>query len=832
MQDQIEARSTKSKMPPKGWLAARRRTAYQAPPKSRFRRILGAVFNKWTLSAVLVILLGGILIFTYFWFLYSDEIDRRLLSGEVFTPSAGIYSAPKNIKTGDQTNTAGLIDYLKSAGYIEKNNRADASRSRFSIQNGSLLIEPGATASIDGKKVFNALSISFDKGGDTIAKIRNLDLNKDEPKARLEPRILSSLAAEGDGRRKTVNFDDLPPLLVKAITVTEDRAFFEHFGVNFRGIARALWRRYEEDADTPLSNQGGSSITQQLVKNLLLSNDPTYERKAKEALMSVILETRLTKKEIFTLYANQIYLGQQTGVAIYGVGEASNVYFGKDVSQLNLPEAAFIAGIIRSPNRYNPFKNTEKVEERRNQVLESMLEAGEISGSQYEQARSIKLELKKVSNRHDLQGMPYFTQYVVDQLPEIVTDPEALQHMRVYTSIDPDLQRIAYETVSKRLEKLDGYFKKKTKGTLNAALVAMRPKTGEVVAMVGGRDYLTNQFNRATSAMRQPGSVFKPFVYATAINSAYDPSSRVLTAATMFKDEKKIFTFGNDTYAPNNYGDTFSNKEITLRDALVKSKNTITVDIGMQMNIGKVMNLAAKAGMPRVEKAYPSMALGTAEATPLEVATAYTTFANLGDRVLPLPVTQVATGDGYTRVMPQPDRKNVIRPDVAYLIDEMLKDVINRGTAAQAQAWGFKNVAGKTAYAGKTGTSRDGWFAGFTPELVCVVYVGFDENDDLGMKGADSAMPIWADFMKAALDEHPEWNGDWVMPMGIRKAEIDTRNGSLIRELDVVETANAAAMPTPKAKDPAVDDPAWAVEPLPEVKQIFATNIPEEFRRV
>ncbi|PYS90589.1 MAG: hypothetical protein DMF62_04585, partial [Acidobacteria bacterium] len=584
MQDQIEARSTKSKMPPKGWLAARRRAAYQAPPKSRFRRILGAVFNKWTLSAVFVILLGGILIFTYFWFLYSDEIDRRLLSGEVFTPSAGIYSAPKNIKTGDQTNTAGLIDYLKSAGYIEKNNRADASRSRFSIQNGSLLIEPGATASIDGKKVFNALSISFDKGGDTIAKIRNLDLNKDEPKARLEPRILSSLAAEGDGRRKTVNFDDLPPLLVKAITVTEDRAFFEHFGVNFRGIARALWRRYEEDADTPLSNQGGSSITQQLVKNLLLSNDPTYERKAKEALMSVILETRLTKKEIFTLYANQIYLGQQTGVAIYGVGEA-------------------IAGIIRSPNRYNPFKNTEKVEERRNQVLESMLEAGEISGSQYEQARSIKLELKKAANRHDQQGMPYFTQYVVDQLPEIVTDPEALQHMRVYTSIDPDLQRIAYETVSKRLEKLDGYFKKKTKGTLNAALVAMRPKTGEIVAMVGGRDYLTNQFNRATSAMRQPGSVFKPFVYATAINSAYDPSSRVLTAATIFKDEKKIFTFGNDTYAPNNYGDTFSNKEITLRDALVKSKNTITVDIGMQMNIGKVMNLAAKAGMPRVEKA-------------------------------------------------------------------------------------------------------------------------------------------------------------------------------------------------------------------------------------
>jgi penicillin-binding protein 1B len=776
------------------------------------------------------------LVFGYFWFLYSDEIDRRLLANEVFTPSAGIYTAPKSIKKGDSATAASLIEYLKTAGYIEKNNRADASRSRFSMLNNNLMIEPGSTSTIDGKKAFNALSVSFEKDGNSIKQIRNLDLDREEQKARLEPRILSSIAAEGDGRRKTVNFDDLPPYLVKAITVTEDRAFFEHFGVNFRGIARALWRRYEDDAETPLSNQGGSSITQQLVKNLLLNNDPTYERKAKEAFMSVILETRLSKQEIFTLYANQIYLGQQTGVAIYGVGEAANVYFGKDVSQLTLPEAAFIAGIIRSPNRYNPFKNTEKVEERRNQVLQSMLEAGEITGQQYEQARGLKLELKQVNNRKDLQGMPYFTQYVVDQLPEVVSDPEALQHLRVYTSIDPDLQRVAYETVAKRLDKLDGYFKKKPKGSLNAALVAMRPKTGEIVAMVGGRDYLTNQFNRATSAMRQPGSVFKPFVYATAINSAYDASSRVFTAATTIKDEKKIFTFGTATYAPNNYGDTFSNKDITLRDALVKSKNTITVDIGMQVNIGKVMNLAAKAGMPKVDKAYPSMALGTAEATPLQVATAYTTFANLGDRVLPLPITQLTSGDGYTRLLQQPDRKNVIRPDVAYIMDDIMKDVINRGTAAQAQGWGFHNVAGKAAYAGKTGTSRDGWFAGFTPELVCVVYVGFDENDDLGMKGADSAMPIWADFMKAALDEHPEWNGDWPMPTGVRKAEIDTRNGALIRELDGTEAINAAdkpaATPTPKQPDPAVDDPAWAVEPTPEVKEVFATNVPAEFRRV
>ena len=810
--------------------------AFKAPPKSRFRRVLRFFINPWTLTLATVVALVVFLTATYFWFEYSDIIDRRLLSSEIFTPSAGIYSAPKTLKTGEHITMLQLIDYLKSAGYIEKNAKADQSRSRYSVIEGKLVIEPGVTGMLDGGKGFPAVSVSFAKDGKSVNGIADLDQRLQVEKVKLEPKMLSTVAAEGDGRRRTVTFQDLPPHLVKAITVTEDRAFFEHYGVNFRGIARALWRRYEkeEEDDSPLANQGGSSITQQLVKNLLLTNEPTLERKAKEAFMSVILETRLTKQEIFALYANQIYLGQQSGVSIYGVGEAASVYFGKDVSQLSLPEAAFLAGIIRSPNRYGPYKHPERVQERRNQVIDSMLEAGEINEQQASDARATKLTLKPVGGRKELQGMPYFSQYVIEELPKIVKDPEVLQHHRVYTSIDPDLQRMAYETMASRLDKLETHFPKQPKGNLNGALVAIRPKTGEIVAMVGGRDYEQNQFNRATDAMRQPGSVFKPFVYAAALNSAYDTASRVFTAATIFKDEKKIFTSGSDTYAPNNYGDVFSNKETTLRDALVKSKNTITVDLGMHVNIGKVMNLANKAGMPKVEKAYPSMALGTAEATPLNVATAYTIFANLGDRVLPMPVTRVTEGDGSTVSAPQVDKKNVIRPDVAYIMADILKDVINRGTAAQAQGWGFKNVAGKTAIAGKTGTSRDGWFAGFTPELVCVVYVGFDDNDDLGMKGSDSAMPIWADFMKQALELHPEWNGDWMMPGGVRRAEIDIRDGSLIREVDMVDPVEAKATPTPSPTPPieGLDDPAWATETAPEMKEVFVTNVPQEFRRI
>ena len=345
--------------------------------------------------------------------------------------------------------------------------------------------------------------------------------------------------------------------------------------------------------------------------------------------------------------------------------------------------------------------------------------------------------------------------------------------------------------------------------------------------MVGGRDYLQNQFNRATDAQRQPGSVFKPFVYAAALNSAYDSNTRVYTAATMFKDEKKVFTFGTDSYSPNNYGDTFSNSELTLRDALVKSKNVITVDLAMELNVGKVMNFANKAGLPKVEKAYPSMALGTAEATPLQMATGYTVFANLGEKVSPIAINRVTTGEGKTVVEPKTEKKGVLRPDVAYIMNDIMKDVINKGTAAEVKAWGFANSGGK-AFAGKTGTSRDGWFAGFTPELVCVVYVGFDDGDDLGMKGSDSAMPIWADFMREALDIHPEWNGDWEMPATIRKAEIDTRNGKLIRELSGAEADSV------KAQQEAIKKTANAntQAEIPDIKDIYVTEVPAEFRRI
>jgi penicillin-binding protein 1B len=330
----------------------------------------------------------------------------------------------------------------------------------------------------------------------------------------------------------------------------------------------------------------------------------------------------------------------------------------------------------------------------------------------------------------------------------------------------------------------------------------MNARTGEIIAMVGGRDYSKSQLNRA-EAMRQPGSVFKPFVYATALNTAFDPIPRVITAATVYKDEPKTFTFDNQEYSPGNFGDQYSNAPVTLRDALVKSLNVVTVDVAMEVTIGRVMNLAAKAGLPKVKKAYPSMALGASEATPLQIASAYTAFAAGGTRTTPTAINRVTTGNGLTVAVPTGQKNEVLRPEVSYIMTSFMKDVINRGTAAKVRARGFKaNVAGKT------GTSRDGWFAGFTPNIVCVVWVGLDDGSQLGLTGADSALPIWADFMSAALAEHPEWGGDWQMPQNIEQAEIDTRTGMLASVEDPnkrTELFIAGTAPT-KASDETLDD--------------------------
>jgi penicillin-binding protein 1B len=427
--------------------------------------------------------------------------------------------------------------------------------------------------------------------------------------------------------------------------------------------------------------------------------------------------------------------------------------------------------LIRSPNRYNPFHDPDTARSRRNQVLESMAETGAITADQAKQAEAVELKMAPAKGRIDISDAPYFADYVQNQLGDLVTGQGA-DHLRIYTSVDMDLQRAAYAAVTTQLASLDKIEAKRVpEGTVQAALVAMNARTGEIVAMVGGRDYSKSQFNRA-EALRQPGSAFKPFVYATALNTAYDPVPRVITPATIDKDEPKTFSYDNQEYSPGNMGNKYSMQPVTLRDAMVHSLNVVTVDVAMEVTIGRIMNLAAKAGLPRVPHAYPAMALGTAEATPLQIASAYTAFAANGTRTAPIAIDRVTTGNGTTIAQPNAQKNEVLRPEIAYIMTSFMKDVVNRGTGAPIRARGFKyNVAGKT------GTSRDGWFVGYTPNLVCAVWVGFDDGSQLGLTGAASALPIWADFMSTALANHPEWTGDWQMPEGVQQQDIDPTTG-------------------------------------------------------
>jgi len=790
------------------------------------RRLVRILFSAPILIPLALISAVVLGILVYYWTIFSARIDN-LLTGEVFTRSAGIYAAPKQVRTGEAIAPDELVAYLKRAGYVEKNQQADDARGRYVLGDSMVDIEPSRDSSVDGQRQFQPLRVQFSRTGKAITAITKLDGSARYSNALLEPELISSVTGHDRAKRKVVGFNDIPPHLRKAILVTEDRSFFEHYGVNVRGILRAFIRRYDSDPNSPIARQGGSSITQQLVKNLLLSPERSLRRKLAEAYMSVILETRLSKEQIFSLYCNQAYLGQQAGFSINGFGEASSAYFNKDVTTLTLPESAFLAGLIRSPNRYNPYHDVGTATARRNQVLDSMLEAGEISNEEADAAKATPLQVASLKGRIDVSDAPYFADYVQNQLGDLVAGPGSAEHLRIYTTVDMDLQRAAYAAVTKQLGALDKLQQKRVEpGTLQAALVAMNARTGEIVAMVGGRDYSKSQLNRAADAFRQPGSVFKPFVYATALNTAYDPIPRVLTAASTYIDEPKTFTYDNQEYSPGNFGDKYSNEPVTLRDAMVHSLNVITVEVAMDVTIGRVMSLAAKAGLPRPAKAYPAMALGTSEATPLQVASAYTAFANLGTRSTPVPINRITTGEGVTIAAPVTQRNEVLRPDVAYVMDSFMKDVVNRGTGAPVRARGLKaNVAGKT------GTSRDGWFAGFTPNLVCVVWVGFDDGSQLGLTGANSALPIWTDFMNVALSEHPEWQGDWDAPEGIQQADIDPKTGQLAgpddpdkrTELFINGTlptneqpeATVEESPTPEEGQPPGAVPVYSPEPLP-----------------
>jgi len=740
----------------------------QAP----FKRAYYHATSRIILAPLLIIGLILIGVLFYYYSRYSAIIDAGL-RGDIFVRSSGIYAAPLTLRNNAGTRLNDVMAHLRKVGYQQGGPVENDKRGYYSLRNNVIDVYPGSDTRIDGEKAFPNLRITFGRNGEGIQNIVDLDNQQRLTTAQIEPELISSVVNQEREKRKIIEYKDLPKSLIDAITAVEDRQFFEHSGINWRGILRALYRDYQAGE----LKEGGSSITQQLVKNFFLKPDPTFKRKLSEAYMSVILEQRLSKEEIMSMYCNQIYLGQRGGFSINGFGEAARAYFGKDISHLSIQESALLAGVIRSPNHYSPFSHEDRARDRRNKVLDIMVEDDKITRDQANAAKESKLGV--VAGRSgavDASDAPYFIDYLTRQLESQYDERGgSLRSLRIYSTIDLELQHAAYQAISKNMAGIEQLLSKRKKGAagLQAAMVAMNAKTGEILAMVGGRDYAQSQLNRSTDARRQPGSVFKPFVYAAAITAGGDEMSNPITTATTFIDEPKEFQHGGGVYAPSNFGDRFEMRPMTVREALVQSKNVITVEIAQSIGFANVARMAEKAGLTKVPPV-PSMALGVAEATPLQMASAYTSFANQGRRVLPIAIRRVTTKDGSTLLESRAETREVMSPQVAYIMTSMMQDVLDYGTGARVRQMGFNGVA-----AGKTGSSRDAWFAGYTPNLVCVVWVGFDDNSDIGLTGGVIAAPIWAEFMARATRARPELGGGFEDPGDLVVYEIDSMTGAI-----------------------------------------------------
>jgi penicillin-binding protein 1B len=727
--------------------------------------------NPWGRAVLVAFLLIGTTaagVFSYYYFYYSRLVEGELRAG-VFSNATLLYAAPRPVLVGEDISQDDIAAYLRRCGYSSSNTN----------RMGWYLIRPDGVEVNPGPDAYDPEGAVIKIANGHVAQIISLRDHTERTQYLLEPELISNLYDKKREKRRIVAFDDIPKVMVNALLAAEDKHFFQHAGFDPVGIMRAAWRDLKDDKRL----EGASTLSQQLARTLLLGTERGWRRKIPETLITMQLEQKLSKQQIFYYYANSIYLGNQGSFSIHGFGEGSQVYLGKDLSKITLPEAAMLAGLIQSPGSRNPFTHPDRAQARRNIVLKQMLENEFITESQYQAAVASPLQVNH--GEVESSDAPYFVDLVNDELQSRFQNRDFYNSSnRVYTTLDLELQHDAVEAVRAGIAETDAQWKRRNKkyGTsefpaAQVALVALSAETGEPLAIAGGRSYGSSQLNHA-SAMRQPGSSFKPFVYAAGMMSALDPSSQmVLTPATTVVDEETTFWYEHDTrtYTPNNFGDKFEGP-MTLRYALAHSKNVPAVKVAEMVGYDKVAEVARAVGLNHNILPTPSIALGSYEVTPLEIASAYTVFPNGGDLLKAGFIKAIRNGNGSSAFEAKPERTQAIDPRVAYLVESMMEDVLRgTGTGARARSMGFLLPA-----AGKTGTSRDGWFAGFTSKIICVVWVGFDDNRDFKLEGAHSALPIWVEFMKRA-HKHAEYKNvhSFQPPDGIVTVDIDEGTGEL-----------------------------------------------------
>ena len=722
----------------------------------------------------------------YFYIQFSRVIDARM-HGEFQRTDPRIFARPLTIRRGQRVTLLQMIDRLNDLGYAQRPRVEQPGQ--FAIGRDALAIVPrgGDQTGKTVRLVFAPVTprpapkpgqaprpdaLDGRTGGGGLQRIEVVGRKQPLDAIELDAPLLTALTTEGREKRRDVPISGIAQHMVQAVVAIEDRRFYDHPGVDVIGTTRAVFTNL---FGTKKYLSGGSTITQQLVRNTFLSSmwglDKAREkgprRKFTEWLMSVSLERRLSKDKVLELYLNDVPLGQRGSFAIHGVPEAARLFFGKDVSNISLVEAATIAGVIQAPSRLSPFSNPDRAKERRNTVLQAMVSSGFIP--QADADRASREPVQVVARALESEA-PHFVDYLTQELQERTKASGAVD---VYSTLDLHLQRIAQDAVREGLTRVDAILAKRKPRFPQAALIAVDPRTGEILAMVGGRSYNQSQYNRAISSKRQPGSVFKPFVYLAAFERAEADGRTDITPATVVVDEPTTFTFDDKEWTPGNYDNEYDGP-LTLRRALAHSRNIATIKVAESAGFDNIAAFWRKFAIGTPPKGYPSISLGVFEATPFEIATAYTVFPN-GGAIRPLRAINRIMGAGKSLPIEVPPMKTVARKDTTYLVVNMLRSVLNEGTAASARGNGFTlDGAGKT---GTTNDLRDAWFVGFTPELLTVVWVGLDDNNVLGLSGSQAALPIWTQFMARALAGHA--NQAFDVPDGIAFVEICKESGKL-----------------------------------------------------
>lgn len=723
----------------------------------------------------------------FYYFSYRHVVDERLKS-PIFATTAKIYAAPREVRPGQKLTAHLIAEELRSAGYTPDGASGASQLGTYSEAGLSITVKPGPQS-------YHAPdAATIHTNGSTVTSITD-DKGQQLSSYELEPQLITGLSEDASRiKRRLITYDQIPQTLVNAVTSIEDRRFFEHGGVNYFSMIGWAWHDLIGDRK---HRGGASTITMQLAKQLFVTDNGTFRYKLKQVLVAYMLENRFTKQQIFESYANQVPLGQRGSFSINGFGEAAQTYFGKDVRQLSLPEEALLAGLIQSPSRLNPFRHPDRALDRRNVVLDSMVETGSITKDQAEQAKAEPLHL--VPGSVDASEAPYFVDLVQEQLQQKLGERDFNREgLRIYTSLDPDLQRAAQAAVESTIHSIDAqvdklHAKQKAMGQSYAypqvALVALDPHTGQVLALVGGRNYGMSQVNHAV-AHRPTGSIFKPFVYAAAFQTAVEGTilagqSQPFSPITLLSDEQTTYDVGGQTYTPHNFEGEY-HEQVTARYALMRSLNNATIGLASMVGFDRVAALARDAGIKNA-RGTPSVAIGSYDASPLDMAGAYTIFANKGLHIDPWMLASVRNTNGDVIADYTPTTRQILDPRVAYLTTSLMVDVINGGTAAGVRGMGFSAPA-----AGKTGTSHDAWFAGFTSNLLCIVWVGNDDYTDVKIEGAHAAAPIWAEFMKRAvlLPQYSDTNG-FGAPDGIEVVKLD-RETNLLSDDSCPDGYNAA----------------------------------------